>query len=604
MKKFLGILLIVLMMSGCNPQTQEPETSEVTEATTVTTVPTEPEPTGCYDPEQSTQALRAYKLASSDSEQVLLLSGNPVLVSDQGYLQLLQGEDGIVSADVKLPNAALEGVSELTVYEDRLAYYVESSREVVVLDAMLQEIQRVKLPEDAQGTPVVSLKNQTVFYCAEDRVCRLPMDTGIASVLRSHSCKSQALVNSLFDGDILVLRMVDEKDQMHLLHLNAADGQTISQDTGVLEVLTGGKYYYAVRTDGMVRQQIVGSLQGQPQALTVDLKNKTFLSALEMHAMAVYAQEEKTISLIDLESGTMTAMLDISNICRIADTFCDENYFWILGINEKSERVLYRWDPTKTPAQEETVYLAPLTTAENPDLEGLAVCQEKARELGKQYGFRIRIWQDALAVTDDHELEAEFQVAAIDGMLDSLESTLEMLPDWFLSKTYTGNIYIQLVRSVDGEKAGFQCWNQGVPYITLCAGSDLEQEFLAAYGMVLDAYLLGHTRKLDKWDTMNPEGFSYAYDDKINEAREDLSFLEGEDPAFLNQESMSFPTVDRSYIFYYAMSWAGEGKFDTPILQKKLEVMCRAIREAYRLEKSTETYPWEQYLHISLAYTK
>ena len=602
MKKIFVFLLAVLMLTGCKQQPVE--TSLPPEKEETTTVPTEPAPTGCYDPQQSTKALRAYKLSSSAQEQVVLVGGNPVLVSNQGHLQLLQGEDGLGAASAQMENAVLEGVHEITTYEDQLAYYVESSRQVIVLDALLREIQRITLPEDAQGIPVISLKNHTVFYCAEDRVCRIRMDTGIDSVLRSHSCQSQALVNSLFDGDILVLRMIDQRDQMHILHLNAEDGQIISQDAGVLELFTGGQYYYATRTDGMVRQQIVGSVQGQPQELTVDPRNKTFFSALSMQAMAVYEPEERTLSLIDLESGKEKAMLDTSGITEILDTVCDDTYFWILAANDQSERMLYRWDPAQSSVTDETVYLAPMRTPENPDLEGLAACAQQAKELGDQFGFEIRIWQDAMNVTDEHTFEAEYQVAAISGMLDSLRSALSMFPDGFLAQSHTKPVCIQLVRSVDGEKTGLQFWQEGVPYITLCSGSDIEREFLLSYGLVMDAHIIGHSRKFDKWDQMNPEGFAYAYDYRINDAREDLHFLEGEDPAFVHQDAMSFPNVDRSHVFYYAISWEGEGMFDTPILQKKLETVCRAIREAYGLEKSPETYPWEQYLHISLAYTK
>ena len=44
--------------------------------------------------------------------------------------------------------------------------------------------------------------------------------------------------------------------------------------------------------------------------------------------------------------------------------------------------------------------------------------------------------------------------------------------------------------------------------------------------------------------------------------------------------------------------------FELDIMQEKLMLLCKGIREAYKLEKSVDTYPWEQYLAKSLAYGK
>ena len=37
--------------------------------------------------------------------------------------------------------------------------------------------------------------------------------------------------------------------------------------------------------------------------------------------------------------------------------------------------------------------------------------------------------------------------------------------------------------------------------------------------------------------------------------------------------------------------------FESETMQKKLLQLCRGIREAFGLKKSTEIFLWEQYLH-------
>ena len=82
---------------------------------------------------------------------------------------------------------------------------------------------------------------------------------------------------------------------------------------------------------------------------------------------------------------------------------------------------------------------------------------------------------------------------------------------------------------------------------------------------------------------------------------EDLeAYLEGENPAFVNEISMSYPTEDRKQIFYYAMTEAGAGKFQGEALQNKLIALCAGIREAFGWNSTQEAFPWEQYLQTPM----
>ena len=60
--------------------------------------------------------------------------------------------------------------------------------------------------------------------------------------------------------------------------------------------------------------------------------------------------------------------------------------------------------------------------------------------------------------------------------------------------------------------------------------------------------------------------------------------------------SMSFPKEDRARILERAMEQGNEALFASPAMQAKLSCLCQAIREAYGLKKSPETFRWEQYL--------
>ena len=59
---------------------------------------------------------------------------------------------------------------------------------------------------------------------------------------------------------------------------------------------------------------------------------------------------------------------------------------------------------------------------------------------------------------------------------------------------------------------------------------------------------------------------------------------------------MTYPLEDRCQIFYNAMLPDNAEMFASPVMKEKLLRICAAIREAYGLEKNSETSPWEQYL--------
>ena len=100
----------------------------------------------------------------------------------------------------------------------------------------------------------------------------------------------------------------------------------------------------------------------------------------------------------------------------------------------------------------------------------------------------------------------------------------------------------------------------------------------------------------------NGKRFEYTYGySTITDADK---YLSGEDRAFVDTYSMSFPKEDRARILENAMLSGNEALFSPPIMQAKLTKLCEGIRQAFGLRKSKETFPWEQYLEESLAYSE
>jgi len=136
--------------------------------------------------------------------------------------------------------------------------------------------------------------------------------------------------------------------------------------------------------------------------------------------------------------------------------------------------------------------------------------------------------------------------------------------------------------------------------------------------LLADALKNEHVRELTNYKVVNQtlqnetegfdpvaKGFAYDLDYTATAIRQDAAnYLSGENRAFVDQMSMSFPQEDRSRMLYYAMGEGNEDFFTSQIMQAKLLRLCEGIREGYGLEKKSETYFWEQYLNQSLAYQK
>ena len=205
----------------------------------------------------------------------------------------------------------------------------------------------------------------------------------------------------------------------------------------------------------------------------------------------------------------------------------------------------------------------------------------------------------------------EYQVRVIQDELNNLEEFLALFPEGFLKKaaerTTSGRIQICLVRSILGNEAvgnalhaaaGLQYWDDNTnAYLSLSVGQDqLVQTACHEMFHIIESYVMTVSKAYDDWNNLNPKGFSYDYNYIANLDRSNSQWLEGKDRAFIDSYSMSYPKEDRARIMEYAMRPGNESYFESETMQNKLRHLCLGIRKAFKLEKSTESFLWEQYL--------
>lgn len=607
MKRLLLFLAVCLLFAGCAPE----EISE-TQGTTEQTQSTQQ---GLYEKDslietETEGAVRVYTLQDKKYDRLLSMGDHVVLASggDKSVLMALAGEYCNIAASVEIL-ANLTDQESCKIVQNGLVYYDNAARKVIYLDQQLQITKELPMPEQMIGAPVIDESAGHVYFCVGNEIRCIDPDTGIPRLVKEHTYESLALIGCYFDGTLLGCKVNVDEDEVQTIYLSAQTGETLTADDGMFYLQTVGKNYFALRNDNVVLQKIYGSIEdGTYQSLNVD---GTVMAALPLGGIVASQAIEEGIKLsfYELSTGKLTAAVELGGLGQPKSIAVQGDYLWLLcEQTEGGEQVLCRWDIKETPAEDETVYTGPLYTASAPDEAGLARCQTRASELGKKYSVDIRIWKNGASKPGDYTMTPEHQTQVTDGFLSDIAAEFEKLPENFLKKsangTYSGRLHICIVREISGGAESVQYWQGGDPYIVIASGADVGQEFWKMLGYVVDSRALGNSLALDDWDSLNPSEFVYSYD-YANTGTEDMQkYLEGDSRAFIDAISMCFPTEDRARIFAMAVSNDGAGCFASETMQNKLRQLCIAIRDAYGLTKSENTFLWEQHLTESLAYVK
>ncbi len=599
MKRLL-ILALVLLLTACGRE----DPAQTTEATGTTV----PETTGLYVPESEVElatdgVVRAYQLEGA-GERRLYAMGNKLLLRTGDELSVLVGQYADVTATMPTGSGAADSLLDISALG--IAYLDQKTNQVVIRNPQLLEVQRVDLPEDCQGAPLVSLTVGELFYVSGMEIRALNLETGISRLIKSQNCQSQTLTGCWFDGRLLSCEVVDESGQTRVIYVSTETGRTLSEDQGIYEMYTAGDWYFVRRMDGNTPQNIFGTMTGKPQLFCPPsaTASSILFSAKpvpQMYGAVELGESDLGVHLVfsDFATGKTGGQVLVPGITQPTDICSDGTYLWFLAYNADGEQLLYRWDVGASKDVRPAPCTGPLYTAEDPDTEGLAMCQKQVQLMNETYAVRISIWQDALEYAGDLEVTPEYQTGAIVRMLSDAEPILEQFPKDFLRRTVEGGwIRICLVRALPDGKSWVQTWVGGDCCIFLTPEADIQAALLQGIGYGVDSHVLGNSRDFDTWNALNPTGFAYTGDGEITVSS---AYLEGSNRYFVDAAAATYPHMDRCSIFCQAMLPDNLKLFAAPPMQAKLLRLCQGIREAYGLEKSTDTYVWEQYLTKSLA---
>lgn len=622
MKRLLALLLAMLVLF-CACAQRSGSATQPAGSSTAPAVPSVPEEPvrpdfGLYAPnsavEQQTKgAVKYFPLTDTDyyavepmNDGLLLFSGEDVTT-----LTLLREEADPVSVELD----CYIDVDHITVRicQDGLYYYHASNCEIVHLGPSLREIARVSMPEYINATPALSSDGRLAYYFNDDSLRCFDLSTGISRLLRGSKFQIQQLWGLHFDDSVLKCFVFDgEKSEYQFV--STATGELLASYDVCPEIETDGDRYFAEYLDRDELLNLFGTRGEKPQCFQFPQISATVSLLLALNGAVAHETDEYGTDLYyyDFERGTQSSAAWLSGADVPLHVTADptSGFIWLLAHDRTdNNQALYCWDPQLSQTGDETCYVTPYYTSLEPDEAGLAQIAETAKALGEQYGVRIRVWEDAQKVQpSDYSFEAEYQVPLYEKYLPMLETALSAFPEGFLQKlgksSTNGMLTIALVRGIHSYDelsnlatvSGVQFWNDGCVYIAVDLNQNIGENLYHEIFHVIDSYVLARSNAYDNWEDLNPEGFQYDYNYINNQFREDYQYLEGENRAFIDMYSMSFPGEDRARVMEYAMMSGNDAFFESDTMQAKLQMICKGIRAAFGLKKYTEPLLWEQYL--------
>ena len=615
MKRLVVLLLAVLLLCGCSA-----EPVPTTEPTTAPTQPPKALP-GIYEAgsaveEETAGAVRTYLPKINGFPEIAFMGSRMLLLDEDSKLErtritVLEGENLSPGRSVVIDSCI--SVTDPTFWTSarELAYYDSKNNRVVWLDENLTETRHADLPDGA-ASPMLSSDLRMVYYCLDNEIHVLEVDLGIHRLLKQHSCLYQNLLG-IHLGDTVLEVFLTGETAGKVVFVSTETGETLGEDSYTSLVRSHGDNYLILRNDGFMEEILLGTGSEKLRNLEPLGENLRITPMLPMSTVLV--TEGTGLTLYNIQTGRRVSTVSFreagSIYCATADP--DGKTLWMLRNDLQTGKTsLYRWDSSMTALQEDRVYTHPRYTADDPDVEGLARCEERAKTLSQTYGVQILLRNDPKAPAD-YRFRYEYDVTAFEKALDALEEKLALFPDGFLTELGTasrnGQITIGLVRSMEGtaantvdEGAGVQYYLDGDVWITLAVGEQTGQMFCHELMHVLDTYVMNRSDAYDDWDDLNPRKFSYFenYTDYRGVSEFD-SHLLGEDRAFVDAYSMSYSKEDRARIFQYALQEGQEELFASDIMQKKLRQIGIGIRNAFGWKKESTVFPWEVYLEKPLA---
>lgn len=617
MKRFLWLILALTLLTGCTGAVED---------TTPSTEPNQANEPGIYThghtlETQSGGAVRVFPLSGSNDGFAFM--GKTLLTFTQKDSKTVvtpyTGQNLTLRSGTELSGTILPGDKTLRIDQQRMGYYDQTDNCIVFLDSGLQVTGRSYMPQNMVGIPVLSENMAIAYYSTGNEVRAYSLESGINRLIRQQNSQALSVEAALLEDSVLMCAITDNDGNRYVEFISTQTGESFGADNSLITLHDWQNQYFLQRQDHLVTEYIFTASDGSQQCFWPGEQTDTVYGLVSMNAAVTAAQEETGLRLnyFNLNDGKRTAELILKGVSNARSFTADpeqETVWFQVTDTATGETLLCSWNVENHNVTDAATYTAPRYTLENPDVDGLAACREKAQDLESRFGVEITFAKDPQE-SDDYGLIYEHQPTVIMNGLEQLEQAMSIFPEGFLVTAAeisdSGKLHIGLVRDLKRKNTGvpedidaLQYWVDGNAWMALSVGDTVDKLFIHELAHVLDTFVYSKNVAYDEWNKLNPKDFTYDLSYFLYNEREESPYLSGKDRAFIDSYSMTYPKEDRARIFDCALAEGNAELFASKTMQSKLRQFCLGIRLAYGWKKDARSFPWEQYLETPLAYTK
>jgi len=593
MKRWILLLLVCALLAGC--AADEPtEPNDVTDPSAVTEESTEPtEPNLLLS---SAAGLSVYQLEEDQCAGILPWGEDRyALFTTSGKLHLLTG-DKLVEEKIRDLECTLTMADpSIRISGDKLCYFDTTRDAYVTLGRNLTELSAITIRDEVTAGPLMDDAFSVIYYATADGIRAMDISTGNSRLLRQEHLTVTSLEGLDFDDTTLHYKRLLENGVEQDCFIRTADGTLVDMSTLNGELVTWGRNYAAVMEFQLpltrYREILCGCLEGSPNRLVTSGEHENILFTGKG---TVLLQDEihpgLVLELYDLETGGRIAYYSrtdwddpFSNACY------DGKYLWLWTVD--SDRFV-RLDVSEYETVPGT--LEPLYTLKTPaPLDDAAAL---AQTIADQYGVGIELSSSDNRTTGvNYDTWPDYRPQEYEAALKLLKRTMDDFPAEFFPKL---KLTIRLMDDFDPAQslpAGtgeLIIGSRRIMELSIC--DNMLEIFYHELFHAMELYITSESNRLSKWQSLNPEGFSYA-DSTIPYESGELKKSEYL-YAVADDYGLVGPREDRAQIFMYAMLEGQEERFVSDVMQAKLSTLCEAIRHAWGWTKVQTAFPWEQYL--------
>ena len=610
MKKLVIALGLALLLTGCGTV---PQPTETTAPPAETTMPTEPVPS-CYVANSPMErgtggAVRQYVLDNAVTGLGML--GEDLLVCTGGRtLMLLDGDTLEVIRTRELDHDVDWDSTSLVFGSEGVAFYDASCQTYVTLDNNLITASTYVIGEEMLSQPVISNAFDRVFYATGNGIRVMDLAAGTSRLLREEHKQVLSVGGMLFDNTTLYYTRLNDDGEVETCFVDAQNGSLYQAADFQGQVLSWGRNYVGrmvlPHAMGQTTWLISGDLEGNLKRLNPDcIWEDALLLPNGWVVLQQSSQVGLTLTCYDMATGSLVSRITMPEQYGLMVRGAVGNgRIWL---SDQAGERFYCWDTAVSGGAGSDSVFAHYPSMGDPDEAGLAQCQQSAQAMGERYGVRITFREENNRTAGvDYSTYPDYRSDMYNKALRELERVLKDLPEDFLKKvgrlTNAGKLEISLVDDYDPDQKTTQATGyidvadrNAAVCVSICG--NIREIFFHELFHMMEVQFMNDGDGFKNWDEVNPKNFTYAnsyadyYEGRLNRS----SYLSQGSNFFADAYGLISPREDRAQVFLYACLDGESGRFSSPGMQAKLNMVCQVIREYISLG-TDEPILWEQYL--------